>query len=187
MYALIPNSTQVKGCRPVRSALGNASFSPSSNSSKQTSTLEKQKQLWNADIPYWQSSRKRCPMFSVHAQAGCRSNFRPSVLKSIRSMSLKSSCHFWVKQAQDIPQQEADVFISQKMRPIIWTMEQNICINRTGWGLCLMVNNRQRALSGEMWLLSPKPGQLKTDHVSKFSAFGLFIGFFYVSLVSILP
>lgn len=41
-------------------------------------------------------------------------NFRLSALTSISSTSLKSSCHFWVKQAQDIPQQEADGSISQK-------------------------------------------------------------------------
>jgi len=66
-------------------------------------------------------------------------------------------------------------------------MEQNICINSTGLVLCLMVNNRQRARPREMQLVSPTPGQLKTDHVSAFSAFGPFIGPFCVSLMAVLP
>lgn len=121
-HALIPNSTQVKGYRPMRSALGNASFFPSSNSSQKN--------------PLWQG-KTSCEMRTFHTDSlpgkkasfsvfmprqdavRTQRNFRPSALKSVRSMSLKSSCHFWVKQAQDIPQREADVIISQKMRPII--------------------------------------------------------------------
>lgn len=121
-HALIPNNTQVKGYRPMRSALGNASFFPGSNSSQKKTPLWQGKTSCEMQTSHTDSLPGKKASFSVFMPrqdtVRTQRNFRPSALKSV-SMSLKSSCHFWVKQAQDIPQREADVFISQKMRPII--------------------------------------------------------------------
>lgn len=118
-HALIPNSTQGTGCRPIRSAQGIFSTAQKKIPPKNNSPKPAKPAVCRHPMSTVLQGKKVSSVLMPRQAVRIQRNFRPSALKSIKSMSLKSSCHFWVKQARDIPQQEAGIFISQKLWPII--------------------------------------------------------------------